>query len=56
MRWVSMKYKIHYTTNGYPDYFILDEMDIDSIRKESTKVAKSKGLDPIKNDMWSEEI
>jgi len=51
-----MKYKIHYTVNGCADYFILDEIDIDAIRHQADKVAKSKGLDPVKNDMWSEEV
>jgi len=53
---LCMKVKIHYTIGDYQDYYILAGETVADTREQNEKEMKKRGLDPEKNDMFSEEL
>lgn len=51
-----MKFKIHYTVNGYEDCLIITGNSIEEIKVNADKELNKRNLDVNKNNVWSEQI
>lgn len=51
-----MRFEIHYTINGYEDNIIIEGENVEDIKKKVDTEFEARGLDPDKNNAWSEEI
>lgn len=51
-----MKFKIHFTVGDYSDYFLVEGDSIEEVIAIAKKETDNRGLDEIKNDLWSEEL
>ena len=50
------EFKIHYEINDYHDYFIIQGETIEEVKINVKIEADKRELDPVKNNIWSEEI
>lgn len=51
-----MKMKIHYIIGEYEDNYVLNGLNIEDIKNANEKEMDKRGLNVIKNSMWSETI
>lgn len=51
-----MRFKIHYSINGFDDYFVIEGETIEEIREKADSELLKRGLDVTKNSVCSEEI
>jgi hypothetical protein len=51
-----MKFRIHYETKDFQDWFIIDGESIEEIQGKVKQEMEKRGLDEKKNNLWSEEI
>jgi hypothetical protein len=51
-----MKFEIHYTIKDYNDFFIVEADTIEEIREKAKIETDKRGLDEVKNDLWSVEL
>lgn len=51
-----MKFRINYTIGEYDDSFIVEGETIEEIKAISAVEEEKRGLDPKKNNMWSEQL
>lgn len=51
-----MRLRVHYTINGYDDSLDIEADTIEKIREIIKMEFNKRGLDPKKNNAWSEEI
>jgi len=50
------KFKIHFTTKDYDDFFIVEGETIEDVQEIAYAALKERGLDAKANNAWSEEI
>lgn len=51
-----MKIKIHYEINGFEDSIIVEGDTIEDVQEQLVDIQAQRGLDPDKNNMWSETL
>jgi hypothetical protein len=51
-----MTFKIHFTVNDVEDYIIISGETIDEIKLKAKQQTDMRGLEEIKNNLWSEEV
>lgn len=51
-----IRFKVHYTILNVEDYIIVEGDTIEEIKKIIKDQMKARGLNPDKNNIWSEEI
>lgn len=51
-----MKFRIHYEIDGFQDCVDIEGEDIDDIKGKAKHETEKRGLDEVKNNLWSEEI
>ena len=51
-----MKFKIHWTVDNFEDDIIIEGEDIQEIKEKADCETNKRGLDQIKNHLWSEEL
>jgi hypothetical protein len=51
----DMRFKIHFTVNGYEDFIILEGDSVESIREQARYFFASRNIDEEKCNPWSEE-
>jgi len=49
-------FKIHWTLNKVDDYAVVEGDSIKEIQEKAKVIETRRGLNPIDNNMWSEEI
>ncbi len=51
-----MKIEIHYTINGFDDYYTLTGDTIEEMQTQNEIEMEKRNLNPEKNNCWSKEI
>ncbi len=50
------KFRIHFTINDTEDYFIVSGETIEEVRIKTKVETKKRGLDQIKNNIYSQDV